>query len=58
MGHGLSNMLFGSSHGAEAANLPPPQEQSYQQREFGGQCSIQAKGGSEHLMIRSGPKTS
>ena len=45
IGHGLSNMLFGSSHSAPAApeaSAPPVQQQSTFQQ--GMSCDFQAKG--------------
>ena len=45
IGHGLSNMLFGSSHSAPAAPeapAPPVQQQSTFQQ--GMSCDFQAKG--------------
>lgn len=45
VGHGISNMLFGSSRPAEAAP-PPPAEYAQQQQQpmNGASCDIQAKG--------------
>ena len=47
IGHGLSNMLFGSSHSApaapEAPAAPPVQQQSTYQPQ-GISCEFQAKG--------------
>ena len=46
IGHGISNMLFGSSshapEAAPAAQAPPVQQQSYQNQ--GISCEAQAKG--------------
>ncbi len=43
IGHGLSNMLFGSSHAAPAqeAQAPPVQQQQFQSNV---NCEVQAKG--------------
>ena len=43
LGHGLSNMLFGSSHAAPAqeTQAPPVQQHQYQ---GGASCEVQAKG--------------
>jgi hypothetical protein len=43
LGHGLSNILFGSSHAAPAqeTQAPPVQQQQYQ---GGASCEVQAKG--------------
>ena len=53
IGHGLSNMLFGSSHSAPAAPeapAAPVQQQSYQAQ--GISCEVQAKGESLVVMRR------
>lgn len=42
VGHGISNMLFGSSRPAEQA--PPPAEYAEQARQATGGCDIPAKG--------------
>lgn len=47
VGHGISNMLFGSSRPAEAAPPPPAeyaQQQQANQQMAGASCDIQAKG--------------
>ena len=43
IGHGISNMLFGSSHEAAAqqTQAPPVQQQQFQ---GGANCEVQAKG--------------
>lgn len=54
IGHGLSNMLFGSSHSAPAApeaQAPPVQQQSAYQQPQGISCDMQAKGQYRAVML-------
>ncbi|WRT67454.1 uncharacterized protein IL334_004426 [Kwoniella shivajii] len=43
VGHGISNMLFGSSRPAEQAAPAPAQDAMANQQQFGATCDIQAK---------------
>lgn len=53
VGHGISNMLFGSSRPAEAAPPPPAEyaQQQTQQGQPGASCDIQAKGESRFCRL-------
>ncbi|EJT53074.1 hypothetical protein A1Q2_03408 [Trichosporon asahii var. asahii CBS 8904] len=59
VGHGISNMLFGSSRPAEAAP-PPPAEYAQQQQQpmNGASCDIQAKDFTRCLEATNGDMTS
>ncbi|WOO80890.1 Mitochondrial intermembrane space cysteine motif-containing protein MIX17 [Vanrija pseudolonga] len=60
IGHGISNMLFGSSRPAEQA--PPPaeyaQQQQQQQQAAGASCDIQAKDFTKCLEATNGDMNS
>lgn len=44
VGHGISNMLFGSGHPVDRATAPPPEEYAAQARQQTGGCDLPAKG--------------